>query len=101
MEHLSHLRDENCLMLSEQGHENSTGYLRAGKPNLRNLMRITLPDRTVRILEMSPSPIEQILLQMGISPAGVIVIKNGRIVPEDTIADDNDDVRIIQVAHGG
>jgi sulfur carrier protein ThiS len=101
MEYPSHLRYENCLILSEQGHENSTGYLRAEEPNLRNLMRITLPDQTVRILKMSPAPIEQILLQMGISPAGVIVIKNGRIVPEDIIAGDNDDIRIIQVSHGG
>jgi sulfur carrier protein ThiS len=64
-------------------------------------MRITLPDRTVRILRVSPAPIEQILSQMGISPAGVIVLKNGRIVPEDVIAGENDDIRIIRVSHGG
>jgi sulfur carrier protein ThiS len=50
---------------------------------------------------VSPAPIEQILSQMGISPAGVIVLKNGRIVPEDVIAGENDDIRIIRVSHGG
>jgi sulfur carrier protein len=64
-------------------------------------MRITLPDRNVRILTISPTPIEQILLQLGINPAGVIVLRNGRVVPEDVIADENDEIRIIRVAHGG
>jgi sulfur carrier protein ThiS len=67
----------------------------------RNLMRIILPDRSVRIFTGDPITIEQVLAELGMNAAAVIVVKNGKIVPEDDSADENDEIRIIQVAHGG
>jgi sulfur carrier protein ThiS len=67
----------------------------------RNLMRIILPDRSVRAFTGNPITIEQILAELGMNAAAVIVVKNGKVVPEDDIADENDEIRIIRVAHGG
>lgn len=67
----------------------------------RNLMQIILPDRNVRILSCDPLPVEQILVQLGMNATTVIVIKNGKVIPEDDIVGENDEIRIIRVAHGG
>ena len=64
-------------------------------------MQVILPDKTIRTLPGDPVVIERILVGMGIMPSGVIVVKNGRVVPEDTIASGDDQIRIIRVAHGG
>jgi len=64
-------------------------------------MQVILPDKTIRTLPGDPVAIERILVGIGIMPSGVIVVKNGRVVPEDTIASGDDQIRIIRVAHGG
>ncbi|MDV2482165.1 MoaD/ThiS family protein [Methanoculleus sp. Wushi-C6] len=64
-------------------------------------MQIILPDRSVRTLSCASAPIEEILLELGINPATVIVVKNGRIVPEDVTAEEGDELRILRFSHGG
>ena len=64
-------------------------------------MRLILSDKDVRIFEHSPAPVEQILLEQGINPLEVIVSRNGKLLPEDTIIQGCDEVRIIRIAHGG
>lgn len=64
-------------------------------------MRIILPDRSVRTFPGDTLTIEQILAELGMNAASVIVVKNGKIVPEDDSAGENDEIRIIRVAHGG
>jgi sulfur carrier protein ThiS len=64
-------------------------------------MRLILSDKDVRILDHSPAPVEQILLEQGINPLDVIVFRNGKLLPEDTIIQGSDEVRIIRIAHGG
>jgi sulfur carrier protein len=64
-------------------------------------MRLILSDKDVRIFEHSPAPVEQILLEQGINPLEVIVSRNGKLLPEDTIIQGSDEVRIIRIAHGG
>ena len=64
-------------------------------------MQVILPDKTIRTLPGDPVVIERMLVGMGIMPSGVIVVRNGRVVPEDTIASGDDQIRIIRVAHGG
>lgn len=64
-------------------------------------MQIILPDRSVRVLTGDPLPIERILLELGMNAATVIVVKGGKVVPEDEIVGGNDEIRIIRVAHGG
>ena len=64
-------------------------------------MQVILPDKTIIMRSDDPVPIERILLDMGIVPSGVIVLKNGRVVPDDVIATADDQIRIIRIAHGG
>ncbi len=64
-------------------------------------MKVILPDGAVRMFPAESVILERVLRDLGFVPSGVIVIKNGRIVPEDTTASGDDLVRIIRIAHGG
>ena len=70
-------------------------------PTLTYSMQIILPDRSVRTLSCTSAPIEDILLELGINPTTVIVVMNGRIVPEDVTATEGDELRIVRFSHGG
>ena len=45
-------------------------------------MRIILPNKSARTVSRPPIPIEELLLELGINPTTVIVVKNGRVVRE-------------------
>lgn len=64
-------------------------------------MQVILPDRTLVTRPGDPVAITTILAELGILPASVIVLKNGKLVPEDVTASGDDQVRIIRIAHGG
>ncbi|MDD1699664.1 MAG: MoaD/ThiS family protein [Methanoregula sp.] len=64
-------------------------------------MKLILSDKDVRILEHSPAPVEQILLEQGINPLEVIISRNGKLVSEDTVIETGDEIRVIRIAHGG
>jgi sulfur carrier protein len=64
-------------------------------------MQVILPDRSTRTLPGNMRTIESLLSELGIRPEGVIVARNGVLVPEDAVAGGDDQVRIIRVAHGG
>jgi sulfur carrier protein ThiS len=64
-------------------------------------MKLILSENDVRILNHSPAPVEQILLEQGINPLEVIVSRNGKLVSEDTLIEPGDVVRVIRIAHGG
>jgi sulfur carrier protein len=42
-----------------------------------------------------------VLLALDENPAGVIVSRNGRVIPEDTLLGSDDEIRVIRVSHGG
>jgi sulfur carrier protein len=64
-------------------------------------MKLILPDRTERVITGRPVPLDRILLAEGINPHEVIVSRNGTLIPEDTIVGDDDEIRLIRIAHGG
>ena len=64
-------------------------------------MQVILPDRSTRTLPDETRTIESLLLELGIRPSGVIVARNGVLVPEDAIAGGYDKILIIRIAHGG
>lgn len=64
-------------------------------------MKLILPDRIERIIEQSPAPVEQVLLEAGINPLEVLVTRNGNLISEDTVVGSDDTIRIIRIAHGG
>ena len=64
-------------------------------------MKLIFSDQDERIIEHSPAPVEQILLEVGINPLEVIVSRNGNLISEDTVVESEDAIRIIRIAHGG
>lgn len=64
-------------------------------------MKLILSDHDERIIEHSPAPVEQILLEAGINPLDVLVSRNGNLISEDTVVEAEDEIRVIRIAHGG
>lgn len=60
-----------------------------------------LPDGTVRTVEAEGIPVEQVLGLLGVNPVEVIVTRNGTVVPEDAMAEREDELRLIRISHGG
>ena len=67
----------------------------------RQRMKLILSEHDKRIINHSPAPVEQILLEEGINPLEVLVSRNGNLISEDTIAGDEDEILVIRIAHGG
>ena len=64
-------------------------------------MKLILPDQKTIDIDHAPAPVEKILLEMGINPLEVIVARNGKMISEDTVIQEDDEIRIIRIAHGG
>ena len=64
-------------------------------------MKLILSDHNERIIEHCPATVEQILLEAGINPLDVLVTRNGKLISEDTVVGDEDEIRVIRIAHGG
>jgi len=64
-------------------------------------MKIILPDKSVRMLESGPLPVESLLRDLGFDPVEVMVVRNGTLVTEDALAGNDDEIRIFRIAHGG
>ena len=64
-------------------------------------MNVILPDQGIRVMECGPGTIGTLLQELGINPLEVIVSRNGKLVPEQTVIGGNDEIRIIRIAHGG
>jgi sulfur carrier protein ThiS len=65
------------------------------------MMRIRLPDGTARTFDGGTARVWEVLLALDLNPAGVIVSRNGRVIPEDTLVGVEDEIRVIRVSHGG
>ena len=64
-------------------------------------MRIILPDQEIWVIDQGPASIETILSGLGINTLEVIVVRNGTLIPEDTVVFANDEIRVIRISHGG
>ncbi|MDP3397273.1 MAG: MoaD/ThiS family protein [Methanoregula sp.] len=64
-------------------------------------MKIILSYSTINIMQEDPVSITSILDKLTINPSDVIVSRNGKLVPEDTLISGDDEIRIIRIAHGG
>ncbi|PKL66993.1 MAG: hypothetical protein CVV28_08015 [Methanobacteriales archaeon HGW-Methanobacteriales-1] len=63
-------------------------------------MKIDFQDSEIQ-LEVEDISVEEMLKQLDINPVEVVVTQNGRIVLESSILQRGDEVKIIQVIHGG
>lgn len=64
-------------------------------------MILILPDKSEIILDVNGRSIEELLITRRIDPLTVLVSRGDEIIPEDTIPEEEDIIRIIQVSHGG
>ncbi len=65
-----------------------------------NNMKIDFQDSQIQF-ETEDISVEEMLKQLDINPVEVVVTQNGRIVLESSILKRGDEVKIIQVIHGG
>lgn len=64
-------------------------------------MKIILPDKSCRQAGSDPVTVEVLLRDLGFDPIEVIVARNGTLVTEDAVVENDDEIRIIRIAHGG
>jgi sulfur carrier protein len=64
-------------------------------------MKLILPDRSTRVLDHAPATVDVLLREFGFDPIEVMVSRNGTLVTEDAVVKNDDEVRIIRIAHGG
>lgn len=64
-------------------------------------MKVILPDQTVRVMVDNPGTVGALLHELSITPLEVIVSRNGKLVPEQAAICEDDEIRIIRIAHGG
>jgi len=64
------------------------------------MVKVKLRDRTVEV-DRTSVKVEKLLLQMCINPEDVLVLKNGRLITEDTILKDGDEIEIYEVISRG
>jgi len=64
-------------------------------------MKIRLQDGTVRSFGGETARVREVLLALDLNPAGVIVSRGGRVIPEDTVLGRDDEIRVTRVSHGG
>ncbi len=64
-------------------------------------MKLKLPDKSVIEVSVDGRSIEAILSSQGIDPLTTLISREDEIIPEDTIPDEGDEIRVIRISHGG
>jgi Sulfur transfer protein involved in thiamine biosynthesis len=64
-------------------------------------MKVKLPSGKTEEMDIGTLTVEELLRLLDISQGEVLVSRDGHIIPEDTILNNGDDVRIMQVVFGG
>lgn len=64
-------------------------------------MKLIFPDG--HEIEIAPGgrTIEAIIQEQGLNPLELLISREGEIIPEDTIGDNIDSIRLIRISHGG
>ncbi|WP_319506803.1 MoaD/ThiS family protein [uncultured Methanolobus sp.] len=64
-------------------------------------MKVKLPSGKTEEMNIGPLTVEELLRLLDISQGEVLVSRDGHIIPEDTVLNNGDGVRIMQVVFGG
>lgn len=65
------------------------------------MMKFILPDLSEVTIQVNGRTIEELLVKKGVDPLTVLLSRGDEIIPEDTIPDEEDTIRIIRISHGG
>lgn len=76
-------------------------FMLSANPLSAGCMKIFLPDKSTRDVHSGPVTADSLLRELGFDPLGVIVVRNGTLISEDALVGNDDEVRIIRIAHGG
>lgn len=71
------------------------------RPVPHKAMKIILPDKSCHDAGPGTMTVEELLRDLGFDPFDVIVSRNGTLVTEDANVGNDDEIRIIRIAHGG
>lgn len=71
------------------------------RPVPHKAMKIILPDKSCNDAGPGMMTVEELLRDLGFDPFDVIVSRNGTLVTEDAVVGNDDEIRIIRIAHGG
>ncbi len=64
-------------------------------------IKVKLPSGKNEKIDTDPLTVEELLQRLGVSQSEVLVSRNGTIIPEDTVLNNSDEIRIMQVVFGG
>ena len=64
-------------------------------------MKVHIQGGEARSFDGGPARVWEVLHSLDENPAGVIVSRNGRVIPEDTVLGKDDEILVIRVSHGG
>jgi len=76
-------------------------FMHPARPVPHKAMKILLPDKSRRDAGPGPMTVDALLAEFGFDPVDVIVSRNGTLVTEDAVVGNDDEIRIIRIAHGG
>jgi sulfur carrier protein ThiS len=65
------------------------------------MVTVRFPDGRMKTVPAGSCTAEGLLARLGINPYGVILSRDGRLITEDTPLDEDDEIRLIDVVHGG
>jgi len=64
-------------------------------------MKITYPDGSVKEIGIKEISVKELLQVLGINPIGVVIAKEGKIIPNDGIVRNEDNIVIHEIVSGG
>ena len=64
-------------------------------------MKITYPDGSVKEIGIKEISVKELLKVLGINPIGVVIAKEGKIIPNDGILRNEDKIVIHEIVSGG
>jgi len=68
------------------------------------MITVLFPDGSCREVPLGRKqalPAEEIILSLALNPYEVILSRDGCVIPEDTLIEDGEEIRLISVVHGG
>lgn len=62
---------------------------------------VTLIYRNQRWQVRAGMTVRDAILHVGLNPESVLAVRNGQLINEDTLLDDNDEIKLVAVISGG
>ena len=64
-------------------------------------MKVILSGGQTRDISIVEARIEDVLISLGINPVEVVVARNGKVVSELDFVQEDDELKVMRIVHGG